>query len=59
MSVIKNQQIAESVINVNKFGDGNVFLPNSYISFTMYKDRDEKHIYTLDKVSDMSKHLYF
>jgi GLPGLI family protein len=59
VSVIKNQQIAESVINVNKFGDGNVFLPNSYISFTIYKDRDEKHIYTLDKVSDMSETSIF
>lgn len=59
VSVIKNQQIAESVINTNQTGNGNVFLPNSYISFTIYKDRDEKHIYTLDKVSDMSETSIF
>ena len=49
VTLIKNQQIAESVISVNQTGSGNVILPNSYISFSIYKDRDEKHIYTLDK----------
>ena len=37
------------MISVNQTGSGNVILPNSYISFSIYKDRDEKHIYTLDK----------
>lgn len=49
VTLIKNQQIVESVINVNQTGNGNVIMPNSYISFTIYKDRDENHIYTLDK----------
>ncbi|KAF5037770.1 hypothetical protein DSECCO2_561170 [anaerobic digester metagenome] len=53
IDLIKNKQIAESVISVNKTGNGNenIILPNSYITFTIYKDRDEKRIYTLDKVS--------
>ena len=59
VSVIKNQQIAESVISTNQTGNGNVFLPNSYISFTIYKDRNVQHIYTLDKVSDMSETSIF
>ena len=49
VTVIKNQQIAESVINTSQTGSGNVFLPNRYISFTIYKDRDEQHVYTFDK----------
>lgn len=51
VTIIKNQQIAESVLNANRYGSGigNFISPNSYISFTIYKDRDEKHIYTLDK----------
>ena len=57
LTVIKNQQIAESVINDNQTGNGNVFLPNSYISFTIYKDRDEKQVYTLDKGAETSVFL--
>lgn len=49
VTLIKNQQIVESVINVSQTGSGNVILPNSYISFTIYKDRDKNHVYTLDK----------
>lgn len=52
VTIIKNQQIVESVINDNQTVNGNVFFPNSYISFTIYKDRDEKHVYTLDKETD-------
>lgn len=57
LTIIKNQQIAESVINDNQTGNGNVFLPNSYISFTIYKDRDEKQVYTLDKGAETSVFL--
>lgn len=54
VSVIKNREIAESVINDNRFRGGNAFLPNSYITFKTYKDRNEKRIYTLDKESNLS-----
>lgn len=49
VNVIKNQQIVESVINDSQTGRGNVFLPNRYISFTIFKDRDKKQVFTLDK----------
>ena len=52
VNVIKNQLIAESVINTNRTGSGNVFLPNRYISFSIFKDRNKKHVYTLDKDLD-------
>ncbi|CAK7023540.1 MAG: hypothetical protein PETM_00962 [Petrimonas sp.] len=49
VTLIKNPHIAESAINSNLNGNNNVFSPNSYISFTIFKDRDENHVYTLDK----------
>jgi GLPGLI family protein len=58
LTIIRNQQIAESVINDNQTGNGNVFLPNSYISFNIYKDRDKKHVYTLDKGAETSVFLH-
>lgn len=59
VTLIKNQHIAESVINDNHTGNGNIFFPNSYISFTIYKDRDEKRVYTLDKESGGSETSVF
>lgn len=49
LTIIKNREIAESVVNTYRPEKGNMFTPNSYITFTIYKDRDEKHVYTLDK----------
>lgn len=59
LTIIKNRQIAESVVNTNQLWNGNTISPNSYISFTIYKDRNNKQIYTLDKESDvLDKTIY-
>lgn len=59
VTLIKNQHIAENAINMNKTFRGNTITPNSYISFTIYKDRDNKNIYTFDKTSDFEKKSIF
>lgn len=61
LTVIRNQEIAESVVSLNqsKGGNGNVILPNSYVSFTIYKDRDKRHIYTLDKELNLEETTIF
>lgn len=53
ISVITKQETAEKVLNTNKSLRINTINPNSYITFTTYKDRDKKNIYTIDKTYDL------